>query len=77
MLPGPRALSVAGLLVSALLRGGLLHATAGVWHLQPHDQLSQKVQMQALRKLTKSYSEGSIAAAEMLDYGLIFSWETE
>ena len=47
-----------------------------VWHPQLHDQLPQKVQMQALCKLTKSYSECSIPAAQMLDYGLIFSWET-
>lgn len=33
--------------------------------------------MQDLCKLTKLYSEGSIPAAQMLDYGLIFSWETK
>lgn len=48
-------------------------ATAGVWH----SQLPKKLQIQALCKFPQSYSEGSVPAAEMLDYGFIFSWETK
>lgn len=33
--------------------------------------------MQALCELTEPYSEGPVPAAQMLEYGLIFSWETK